>query len=421
MLGQSAPGRLFAPHRLLRTGTNVDTRTRWAAALVLVALTARIAGALAIGDSFHFPDEAVYVDAAMRLAQGSGFAVEYRNVPGYPVFLALLTLGLSPALLCLRVAQAAVAALGCLAVFALGDRLFGRRVAIVAGVTYALDPLMVLSSGLLYPETLAALLVPLVVLATFDGAERDFLARSAIAGGLLGLAALLRPVALILFPVVAVWLLVMAELRPRRRVAHVLALGLAFLLVLAPWTLRNARVHGRLVPVATAGTDNMTPIPRGEVAREGLIVSMGRYAWTQPGALGSKIARQFLEFWEVAPTRISTDDPVKREEFHRLDRRLAVEPLFSRELRDGVSALSFGLELILALVGLTLGTRGRWRRASLPVAMTLAYAVGYSMFVAKLRYRIPILPLVFLFTGTGAAVVHSFVMRSTGRVESAHP
>ena len=157
------------------------------------------------------------------------------------------------------------------------------------------------------------------------------------------------------------------------------------------------------------------------MAREGLVLSMVRYAWTDPVALASLVGRQFVPFWELAPTRIITDDPIKREEYHWLDRRLSVEPLFSQALRDLVSALSFGLELGLALVGLAVGTRGHWRRASLPVALTLAYAVGYSLFVAKLRYRIPVLPLVFLFTGAGAAAVLSLPRRFAGRAETAHP
>jgi hypothetical protein len=398
----------------------VDTYARSALPLVLLALVARIGGALTIGNDFHFPDEAVYVDAARRLAEGAGFDIHYPNVPAYPVVLALLTLGLSPGLLFFRIGQAAVASLGCLAVFALADRLFGRRVAMLAGLVYALDPLLVLSSGLLYPETIAAVLVPIVVLAAFDGAERDRLSRSALAGGLLGILALLRPVALILPPIAAGWIIVMASGGWRRRLAHVAVLGLAFLLVLAPWTIRNARVHGQFVPVATAGTD-VAPVAGEKVAREGLVLSMARYAWSEPAALSSKIARQFVQFWELIPTRMMTDDPARREEFNRLDRRLSVEPLFSQALRDWVSALSFGLELALALVGLVLATPGRWRRASLPVALTLGYAVGYSMFVAKLRYRIPVLPLLFLFTGAGAAVVLSLARRTAGRAETTDP
>jgi hypothetical protein len=44
-----------------------------------------------------------------------------------------------------------------------------------------------------------------------------------------------------------------------------------------------------------------------------------------------------------------------------------------------------------------------------------------ALFAAKLRYRIPILPLVFLFTGTGAALVYSWLRRPGGAASSVAP
>jgi hypothetical protein len=388
--------------------------TRWVVTLLLLALVARIGAAVAVGDGFHFPDEAAYVDTAKRLAGGSGFGVEYSRVPAYPVFLALLSLGLPASVTFLRVGQAAVAALGSVLVFGLADRMFGRRAAIAAGLVYALDPLLVIASGLLYPETVAALLLPPLVFTALDASERDTLARSAVAGALLGILALLRPVALALPPVLAGWIALTVPARPARRMAHLGALGLAFLLVLTPWIARNYRIHGQLVPVATAGTKT-APIGQAEVAHRGLLVSMARWVWNDPEALVSRVTRQFVQFWELAPTRLKTDDPVKREEFHRRDPRLSVQPLFSRRLRDLISAASFALELSLALVGLVAVARTRWRQALLPLAVILAYAVGYALFVVKLRYRIPVLPLLFLFTGAGAAAVYSFLRGAAPR------
>ncbi len=379
--------------------------------LLLLALVARIWAALAIGGGFHFADETVYVDAARRLSEGAGFGFEYTRVPGYPVFLTLLSLGLPTSLTFLRAGQAAVAALGTVFVFRLADRMFGRRAATAAGLVYALDPLLVISSGLLYPEAVAALLLPPVVLAALESSERDALARSAIAGALLGILALLRPVALVLPPVVAGWIALTVTARPKRRVAHIAALGLGFLLVLAPWTARNLWTHGQLVPVATQGS-HMAPGGQEGVARRGLLVSLADWAWNDPGDFFSRVTHRFVQFWELTPTRLMTDDPVQREELRRLDPRLEVRQLFSRSLRDRVSATSFAFELFLALVGLV--AVARQRQTVLVVAVIIAYAAGYALLGVKLRYRIPILPLLFLFTGAGAAAVYSLVRRPGG-------
>jgi len=387
---------------------------RWLVALLLIALVPRIAAALAVGGAFHFADEAIYVDTARRLSEGGGFGVEYPRVPAYPVFLALLSLGLPASVTFLRVGQATMAALGSVLVFGLADRMFGRRTAIGAGLVYALDPLLVIASGLLYPETVAALLLPPIALLALDGSERDALARSALSGALLGILALFRPVALVLPPLVAGWIALTVPARPARRLAHLGALGLAFLLVLAPWVTRNYWIHGQLVPVATAGS-HMAAVSQDEVADRGLLVAMAWWAWNNPEAIVSRVTRQFVQFWELTPTRMATDDPVRREEFHRRDPRLSVQPLFSRRLRDLVSAASVAVELSLALVGLVVVARTRWRQALLPLAVILAYAAGYALFVVKLRYRIPVLPLLFLFTGAGAAAVYSFLRWTTAR------
>jgi hypothetical protein len=346
----------------------------------------------------------MYVDAARRLSAGDGFAAGYRKAPAYPVFLALLSLGRPVPLLALRLAQAVVAALGTVLVMALADRLFGRRAAIVAGLVYALDPLMVIASGLLYPEAPAAVVVPLLVLLALDAAERDSPWRSVLGGGALGVLALLRPVALVLPPVVAAWTALMVPAPAARRLLHAGTLGLAFLLVLAPWTIRNWQVQGHLVPVALAGS-HTAPLEREEVARRGLLAPLAHWILTDPAAVLSRSGRQFLQFWELAPTRLTTDDPARREALSRRDPRLDAQPLFSRRLRDGVSLIASGLELVLALVGVGVALRGRWRRALLPILVTLGFAAGYSLFVAKLRYRIPVLPLVFVFAGAGAATL----------------
>ena len=386
----------------------------WLAALVFLALSARVAAALVVGEGFHFPDEAAYVDAAGKLSGGQGFDPGYNRVPGYPVFLALLSSGLPISVTMLRVGQAAMAALGTVLVFQLADRIFGRGPAAAAGFTYALDPLLVISASLFYPEAIAALLMTAAVYAALQGSSRDSVTRSATAGAILGILALFRPVALVLPPIVAGWLALTVCARPTRRMTHLAAFGLAFLLVLTPWTMRNLRVHGSVLPGMTAGSET-APVRQDEIKRRGFIPSLIRWAWTNPGDLVWRTTRQFGHFWEFTPTRMATDDAAQRQEFHRADPRLSTEPIFSRGLRDWVSAVTFALELGLAIAGILVALRTRRREVLLLLALILAYAVGYAIFAAKLRYRIPVLPLVFLFTGVGAAALYS-LMRGGGHV-----
>jgi hypothetical protein len=145
------------------------------------------------------------------------------------------------------------------------------------------------------------------------------------------------------------------------------------------------------------------------VAREGLLPAIARWAWNDPEALVSRVTRQFIQFWELAPKRLVTDNYARRVELNRKDPRLEVRSLFSRDLRNLVSTATFSLELLLALGGIVVAARARGRQTLLFAGVILAYALGHALFVAKLRYRIPVLPLLFLFTGAGAAAVYSMM------------
>jgi CHASE2 domain-containing sensor protein len=88
-----------------------------------------------------------------------------------------------------------------------------------------------------------------------------------------------------------------------------------------------------------------------------------------------------------------------------MEPRLSPGPMFDRSLRDTMSAISFGCEVIFAAIGATLAWRTHRRETVLMLMLILAFALGYTLFVAKLRYRIPVLPLLFVFAGVGAHAV----------------
>lgn len=114
--------------------------------------------------------------------------------------------------------------------------------ALVAAGVAAVHPLWFQADATLMPETLAALLGAGVVLAALEARRRPSLARWALAGGLCGLAALTRGEAVVLVPVIAVFA------RSWRGAAIVLA---AAVVVIAPWTARNAARFDELVPIST--------------------------------------------------------------------------------------------------------------------------------------------------------------------------
>jgi 4-amino-4-deoxy-L-arabinose transferase-like glycosyltransferase len=120
----------------------------------------------------------------------------------------------------------------------LGRRVGGERLGLAAAAVCAVYPLMVVVDGALMSETLYTPLVILVLLAAF--ARRSFWLGAAI-----GLAALCRSEALLLLPVLA-WPLLW-----RSGLSRVALATLGCVLVIAPWTIRNAIALDHLVPIST--------------------------------------------------------------------------------------------------------------------------------------------------------------------------
>jgi 4-amino-4-deoxy-L-arabinose transferase-like glycosyltransferase len=384
------------------------------AALLALGVGARVSIAIATGNSFEFPDEAVYADAASGLLAGRGFGAEYARVPAYPLFLAVFAGPVPSSVIMLRVAQAILTGLSGVLLYALASRVGGRGPALGATAFYALDPLLVVAAGLLYPEAIAAVLMIAVTLTTLTAAREDRLGLSALSGVLLGVFVQLRPVALMLVPILAVWISVSSAGRRARRLQHAATLALVCLLTVLPWTYRNYQVYGRLMPVSTAGT-RTSVVSNTEADRSGLTVAIIRKAWTQPRRFLHRVREEFVHFWELYPTRMASDNPEQRSTMKTTEPRLSQAPMFAKGLRNTMSAVSFAAELMLALVGVGLAWRMRRRETVLMVMLILAFAFGYTLFVAKLRYRIPVLPLLFVFAGIGAHALWTAVRKRAAR------
>jgi hypothetical protein len=178
---------------------------------------------------------------------------------------------------------------------------------------------------------------------------------------------------------------------------------LAWLLLLAPWTYRNYQLRGQIVPVATAGTSAAgTP---EQIEHQGLGQLLAARALRDPERFARGVLRELGHFWELYPQRLRTDDPARREALQRKDPRLPSTPLAPLRIRNVVAATASTLEFSLALAGLVVLWRRRRRETVLLAGMILTFALGHALFAGKIRYRITVLPLVFVFAGAGVTAL----------------
>ncbi|MBI4516675.1 MAG: glycosyltransferase family 39 protein [Deltaproteobacteria bacterium] len=376
--------------------------------LFTFAAVARLVAAMQLGGGFHFVDETDYFDTARRILAGGGFGATYSREPVFPLFLSALSAIAPGNVLALRMLHAVAAALGTVLIFRLGRLLFGTTAAAFAALVYAFDPLLVVTGALFYAESLAAMTLLAALLAALTAWRNDRIGWSLLAGLLLGVVAQLRAVALVIPPLFIAWAVLATPLPVRRRLLHASALALALLLALLPWTYRNYRVHGRLVTISRSAQQNTPKAWRSYAWNNGVGSSLLRRAYDDPSGFADRTLRQFGYFWELRPTRLETDTQSGRDALHAKDRRLPRAPSFNTAVRDNISAISFGAELLLAFAGLAVAWRRRSPAVLLLVAVPIGYALGYSLFFAKMRYRVMVLPELFLLTGLGAALVWEF-------------
>ena len=184
--------------------------------------------------------------------------------PGYPAFVAAVLWALvePPARLgagefaargraALDLCQAALLALAAATLFVWLSRRFHLLAALTAAALLGLNPHSVVLTGLSHYDLLHWLLLVLSAWATDEALRsRKPLAGLLGAGALWGLSNLVRPVTLLLpaFLLGGFWLWQRVPLRTA--CARAFALGLGMAVALAPWTVRNYALTGRLVPVA---------------------------------------------------------------------------------------------------------------------------------------------------------------------------
>jgi len=244
---------------------------------------------------------------------------------------------------------------------------------------------------------------------------------AAVAGLVWGLAILTRETLLYFVPVAMVFM-AWRNGEGRRRAA-LMAMGAV--LVVAPWTYRNYVVTHTFIPVGTSGALNLwqgnTRLSRQEVyARTAQIhgpgdqrVAQYRFhraaAWDailsrQPTWFFDKLVSEMPAFWEADSLVL----------IHMLEKRAYGNP--SPGLARTVAVVVLAPYLLLLVVCAIGAPRLRW---TLGGALLLSFIAYYNLIHVAThgfsRYRLPVLPVLFLIAGALAVSVRGGLLPWTAR------
>jgi 4-amino-4-deoxy-L-arabinose transferase-like glycosyltransferase len=390
---------------LLRTVFGTWRRTLLS--IFIVALLIRGGFVLTLQDGFYFPDSIEYSGAALNLLISGQLGEVYNRPPAYPVFLASVYFLFGENIFAVRVMESFIGALLAVIIALIGRRVAVPAVGVLAGVTWAIYPMGIFIAGLVYPTGLAVMLLACGVWCMLPARQEELSGKGVFSGGVyLGLAALTIPVALLTIIVAAAWVFYWAR-QSRLFLALLLFLGAGVTIV--PWTARDFLVHRQLVPVESSFKRYLPQIVTTETRLQDngvnpILLRLELYA--------VHFGRNFVGFWELYPSRIQMSDQGYRNKLHAKDSQIVKETIYSpNQLINAVSILSVGPIFLCALLGTVAMwlRRDRWRELSLLWVMVLSFAVGYAVFVGKIRYRVPVEPYLIILSAYGVHAAYAVI------------
>jgi len=369
-------------------------------------------------------DEREYLALARSVARGEGFvypadepatgtAQRFGRAPGYPLFLAMLhvteVVETVPARV--KIAQSLIGAVGVWLIAMIAGRAAGPGGAVTAAAIAAVYPPLVFMPAYALSETLystvalagAWVLGPMAVTVP----NRRTVTVTVLAALLTGLAILVRPAMLFFVPFAAGWMIWKRE----ARLAAIFAL--VTLASIAPWTMRNARVYGRFVLVASEGgvtfwTGN-NPFARGEGdlaanpdMKRAELELRNRYASLSPEQREPLYYREAFSWIRSHP--LDWTVLLARKAFFTI---VPAGPSYTLHSTKYVLA-SAGAYLLLLPPALVGGWRIGRDRAPIALWLMVASTIFASLvFFPQERFRIPVIDPALIVSAAGLAARHS--------------
>jgi len=202
-----------------------------------------------------FDDEGKYHEMASSIASGEGFMLDGRATswsgPGFPAYIAFWYLLFGSKLFVGRIANILLGAVLVALVCLVGSKIFTKKVGLMAGAIVAIYPSLVYWNLFMLTEIFYACGILATTLVFFLLYEKPSINRAILAGFFLGAVSYIRPIGLIMIPLIFLWVLIFFNTRFLKRVILIFVIFVSLILVLTPWTIRNYKVHDRFILMNT--------------------------------------------------------------------------------------------------------------------------------------------------------------------------
>lgn len=374
---------------------------------------------LTIGFAFLFRihpvvDARAYDQIAMNLLSGNGFREDaqqsflfdtamLRAGPGYEFFLAGIYVVFGHHYEAVWVIQALLHTFSALLLFFIAKKLFGEKgtwVGMIAALFFAFSPDLIENSAMLMTETLYLFLTILTVWCFLFTFEKIQWGRSLLLGVVTGIAFLTRPPLLLFIP----FFLFFFWKRKAWLEGGIFLLG--FIVVLAPWVVRNYILFRAVVPTTFIGEYNLWI--GNTLNSDGGQISEGFNPITtyvsEQGLLGlsQKAKNEFFAFFVAHPLRFIELTAVRTVRFLSLIRPMGFWFYATGAVKMSIvfsSLIWIGALFTAGFAGLLAMWKEKEEKIKYFVLLAATAPVFLLVTVVQSRYRFQIYP--FLAVGVG--------------------
>jgi len=373
---------------------------------MLVSLITRIALIFIYGNNLHIgSDDLNYVKSAVALVKRGIFTFHNYNeptvfvMPLYPFFLATVFIifgyGFS-GMQAVRLIQALFSCITIYFAFRISKKLFNRKTGLIAALLTSFYPPNIVTPGYILTETLFTMLLYILLYYSLEYAQNPSIPGFMILGIIWVAATLCRPTAA-LYPILLFFYMLV---RFRTKVKDMMVLGLAmvipFILIIAPWWVRNYREYNEFIPLASSSGNPML---------------QGTYVDYKP-------TPENIVYYELGENAFETD---------KIEVKVAKERIMNEFKKDfwgylkwftlgktkhfwlstfywkpflGIStefAVAYHFFLLLGFTGIIVLFLKDFAKYILPVSLVLYFNAVHCLYMAFYRYAYPLMPVLSMF------------------------
>ncbi|MCM8818097.1 MAG: glycosyltransferase family 39 protein [Candidatus Omnitrophica bacterium] len=366
--------------------------------ILIFGFLLRLGFILTLKNQLYFDDEYEYFKMAENFLLGKGLIVSENfksfRPPLYPLILSMLII-LKFNILSIRILQSLISTFTIYLIYLTGKEIFNRKTGAFSACISAVYPFFVFYNGFLLTETLFVFLVVLSIFYLIKMVDSNGKI-SFKSGVIMAISGLTRPTFQLYFPVSILHILFFKD-KLKTKLKKILVISTGFVLSLSPWIIRNYKIFHKFIPGTTMGGwvfwEGNNPYSEGgpcsyfpenihlieETARDKILYKMAfKVIKENPDRFFHLLKNKFKRFWNIVPNAPEFEKKI----FYRF-----------------ISVFSFGIMIPFFIIGFFISLKNK--KAQFFHSLIILFTIFHIIFLASIRYRLPIEPFYIILSVYG--------------------